>query len=117
MSLSFKQKCSNKLIFSFFDSVRTILSVHVPILVPVAVPVVIPIPVPIAVLALDNALGFSKSENSNFKEKLTQLGINCKLFHPQPIPVAEPVPVSNHVPFTVPIPDFFAFLFLYLFSL
>ena len=35
--------------FSFFDSVKTILSVNVPILVPVPVPVVIPIPVPIAV--------------------------------------------------------------------
>ena len=40
-----------------------------------------------------------------------------ELFHPQTIPVAEPVPVSYHVPYTVPIPDFFAFLFLYLFSL
>ena len=49
MSLSFKQKCSNKLFFSFFYSVKTILSVNVPILVPVPVPVVIPIPVPIAV--------------------------------------------------------------------
>ena len=49
MRISFKQKSSNKLIFSWFDFVRTILSVHVPILVPVAVPVVIPIPVPIAV--------------------------------------------------------------------
>ena len=49
MSLSFKQKCSNKLISSFFDSVKTILSVNVPILVPVPVPVVVPIPVPIAV--------------------------------------------------------------------
>ena len=50
MSLSFKQKCSNKLVFfSFFYFVKTILSVNVPILVPVPVPVVVPIPVPIAV--------------------------------------------------------------------
>ena len=43
-------------------------------------------------------------------EKLSQHGSNYRLFHPQPIPVAEPVPVSNHVPFTVPVPDLFAFL-------
>ena len=43
-------------------------------------------------------------------EKLSQHGLNNKMFHPQPIPVAEPVPVSDHVPFSVPIPDFFAFL-------
>ena len=56
-------------------------------------------------MALDNALGNrAQSENSNFKEKLRQ----PKLFHP--IAVTEPVPVSNHVPFTVPILAFFAFL-------
>ena len=49
MSLSLKQIISNKLTFCCFDSERTILYVHVPILVPVAVPVVVPIPVPIAV--------------------------------------------------------------------
>ena len=59
-------------------------------------------------MALNNALHRLqiKSENSNFKEKLSQHGLNHKLFHPQTIPVAEHVHVSDHVPVT----DLFAFL-------
>ena len=66
-------------------------------------------------MALDNALGYRESQKTVISWKNS--ANMAQLFHPQAIPVAEPVPVSNHVPYTVPIPDFFAFLFLYLFSL